>query len=99
MNDIRIGGVITGTPGSGTSGRARARDSVSDFKEALSQSIEELNAQLSKADQSAQEMATGTTDVHQAMIAMEEANLALRLTIDVRNKILEAYAEIMRMQF
>ncbi len=99
MNEIRVGNTFAGPSESGLSGRAKARDSVSDFKEALSRSIEDLNGQLSKADQSAQEMAAGTADVHQAMIAMEQANLSLRLMIDVRNKILGAYEEIMRMQF
>lgn len=36
--------------------------------------------------------------LHTTMIAYEKANLALQLTIEIRNKLLEAYQEIMRMQ-
>jgi flagellar hook-basal body complex protein FliE len=99
MNEIKVGNVLAGSSGSGAMGGARTRDPISDFKKALGQSIEELNTQLSQADQSAQEMVMGRADVHQSMIAMEQANLSLRLMIDVRNKILAAYEEIMRMQF
>ncbi len=99
MNEIKVGNVLSGSTGGGAIGGAKARDPVSDFKKALSQSIEDLNTQLSRADQSAQEMALGRADVHQSMIAMEQANLSLRLMIDVRNKVLAAYEEIMRMQF
>ena len=99
MNEIKIGNVLSGASVSGTVGRAKPQDPITDFKKALSQSIEDLNTQLSQADQSAQEMALGRADVHQSMIAMEQANLSLRLMINVRNKILAAYEEIMRMQF
>lgn len=70
-----------------------------DFKEFLRKSINELNQELIKADQMVQQMMTGKIDVHQAMIAIEEANLSLRLMIQIRNKIISAYEEIMRMQF
>jgi flagellar hook-basal body complex protein FliE len=36
--------------------------------------------------------------VHDTMIAMEKADVSLRLTTKVRNKVVEAYQEIMRMQ-
>jgi flagellar hook-basal body complex protein FliE len=41
----------------------------------------------------------GTKDIHQAMISMEEAHISMRLLIQVRNKVISAYEEIMRMQF
>jgi len=41
----------------------------------------------------------GKIDVHQAMIAIEQAHLSLRLMIQIRNKIIAAYEEIMRIQF
>lgn len=75
------------------------RSPLIDFKEILTQSIHDLNQELLKADQIAQEMILGEVDVHQAMIAIEQAHLTLRLMIQVRNKIISAYEEIMRMQF
>lgn len=72
---------------------------ISDFKKVLNQSIDHLNQQLQQADQMTQEMVLGEKDIHQAMIALEQANISLRLMIQIRNKILSAYEEIMRMQF
>lgn len=70
-----------------------------DFKEVLNQSISDLNNELLKADQMVQEMMLGGVDVHQAMIAIEQAHLSLRLMIQIRNKIISAYEEIMKIQF
>jgi flagellar hook-basal body complex protein FliE len=36
--------------------------------------------------------------LHQAMIAMEEASVSFQLMVEVRNKLLESYQELMRMQ-
>jgi flagellar hook-basal body complex protein FliE len=40
----------------------------------------------------------GNVPLHQAVIAMEEANVSFQLMVEVRNKLLESYQEIMRMQ-
>lgn len=74
-------------------------DPLSDFKKALNQSIEELNRLSNEADQKVNEMVMGEIDIHEAMIAMEKAGISLKLMIQVRNKIIAAYEEIMRMQF
>lgn len=42
-------------------------------------------------------MLGGSADVHEAMIALQQADLALQLTVQVRNKLVQAYQEIMRM--
>jgi len=42
-------------------------------------------------------MVDGTGDVHEAMIALQRAELSLELTVQVRNKLMSAYQEIMRM--
>lgn len=58
-----------------------------------------LNAQLTGAEQQVQQLALGQTDnLHQVMINMEEARLQFDLVLQVRNKILDAYQELMRMQ-
>jgi len=98
MDEITVGKVLSGSSGGTAIGKAKPQDVVSDFKKALSQSIDELNTKLSQADQSVQDMTLGKADIHQAMITMEQANLSLRLMIDVRNKIIAAYEEIMRLQ-
>jgi flagellar hook-basal body complex protein FliE len=50
-------------------------------------------------DQSIQQLALGGTDnLHQVMITLERTRLAFELALQVRNKALEAYQELMRMQ-
>jgi flagellar hook-basal body complex protein FliE len=43
-------------------------------------------------------MSGGNVSLHQTMIAMEEASISFQLMVEVRNKMLEAYQELMRMQ-
>jgi flagellar hook-basal body complex protein FliE len=74
-------------------------DPLSDFKKVMKGSIQEINSLLNQGDQTTQEMILGKQDIHQAMVALEQANLSLRLMLQVRNKMISAYEEIMRMQF
>ena len=51
------------------------------------------------ADALAMQVATGQpVELHEAIIAMEQADLSLRMAMQVRNKLVEAYQEVMRMQ-
>jgi len=69
------------------------------FGEALKNSIAEVNQAQVSADRGAEQIAAGETkDLHGAMIKLEEADISLRLMVQVRNKAVEAYQEIMRMQ-
>jgi flagellar hook-basal body complex protein FliE len=99
MSDINVKDVLSIPFEEMGSKKPIPHDPISDFKKALSQSIDEVNQLLAQADQSTQEMVLGKQDIHQAMIAMEQANISLRLMIQIRNKIIAAYEEIMRMQF
>jgi flagellar hook-basal body complex protein FliE len=70
-----------------------------DFQEFLKKSLVETNKEIIKSDERIKEMIGGQKDVHETMIALEEANLSLRLLLQIRNKLIAAYEEIMRMQF
>jgi flagellar hook-basal body complex protein FliE len=70
-----------------------------DFGAWLSQSLDGVNQQLVRADQGLQSLATGDAqNLHQVMIALEEARVGMQLMVQVRNRLLEAYQEILRMQ-
>jgi flagellar hook-basal body complex protein FliE len=99
MNDMNIKNVLSVPFEKIGSEKPISYDPISDFKKALSQSVDDLNKQLLQADQNTQEMVLGEKDIHQAMIALEQANISLRMIIQIRNKIIAAYEEIMRMQF
>lgn len=69
------------------------------FVEQLGRGLENLQKVQGDADQLAVQAATGDlTDVHDYMIAAAKASLATELTVAVRNKAVEAFNEIMRMQ-
>jgi flagellar hook-basal body complex protein FliE len=69
------------------------------FAEALKGSIAEVNQAQLAADHAAEQIAAGESkNLHEAMIKLEEADISLRLMVQVRNKAVEAYQEIMRMQ-
>jgi len=68
------------------------------FNNLLTQ-LENVNTKLVNADQAVQQLASGQTDnLHQVMISLEQARLSFDLLLQVRNKVLDAYQEIMRMQ-
>lgn len=68
------------------------------FADVLKSSLEEVNSLQQEADRAIRELATtGKTSLHDTMIALERADLSFRLMMQVRNKIVEAYQEIMRM--
>ena len=92
-----IGGIAAPTPIGATSGTSGT--SGSDFASALAGGLEQVQSTQDKADNLAVKAATGNlTDVHDYMIAATEASLATSLTVAVRNKALESFNEIMRMQ-
>ena len=69
------------------------------FKVMLKGSIEDVNQLQTEADRSIERLIAGESkNLHETMIAMEKADISFRLMMEVRNKIIEAYNEIMRMQ-
>jgi len=67
--------------------------------DSLLASIEQLNGQMHANEQAVQNIALGEADnLHQVMMTMERTRLAFELALQVRNKALEAYQELMRMQ-
>lgn len=74
-------------------------DPSATFSQAIKKAVGEVNSLQGQADKLAVNLASGDVeDVHKAMMAMQKARLALDFTIQVRNKVIEAYQEVMRMQ-
>ena len=70
-----------------------------DFSSHLKNALGEVNDLQQKADQAIQQLVgEGKGDLQQTMIALEKADVSFRLMMQIRNKVLEAYQEIMRMQ-
>ena len=97
MDDLQVKGISSLPLEKAGSEKRVANDPVSDFKKILSRSVEEVNGLLTTADHSAQEMVAGRMDIHQAMVAIEQANVSFLLLLQVRNKMIEAYQQIMQL--
>ena len=69
------------------------------FGDALKGAVREVNQLQGEANTSIKHLIAGESrNLHETMIAMEKAGIAFRLMVEVRNKVIEAYNEIMRMQ-
>ena len=78
------------------SGGQAANDS---FGSMLGKMVEEVNAKQNQATDTVNALQSGgNVSLHQAVIAMEEASVSFQLMVEVRNKLLESYQELMRMQ-
>ena len=70
------------------------------FQSTLNSLISQVDSQLKDASQRAEDFAVGKkTNLHEVMIASEKADLSFQFLLQIRNKLLEAYQEIMRMNF
>jgi flagellar hook-basal body complex protein FliE len=73
---------------------------VDDFAEVLGASLEKVNkAQIERSDLIASFASGENQNVHELMISMQKASLAMNMTAAVRNKVMEAYKELSRLQF
>jgi flagellar hook-basal body complex protein FliE len=69
------------------------------FSETLKQAIEQVNQSQVKSDNMTEALATGkNVELHDVMITAQKASVTMSLAIEVRNKAIEAYQEMMRMQ-
>ncbi len=72
--------------------------SKSSFYEHLKEAVTEVNQMQMDADKKATDLANGKdTNIHETMLSASQAELSFNLMVQVRNKALEAYQEIMRM--
>ncbi len=69
------------------------------FGDVLKNAVEAVNAMQHEAGRLEDAVAKGeSVNIHQAVIAGEKAGLSFRLLMQVRNKMIDAYQEVMRMQ-
>lgn len=96
---------MTIPPISGVSGvsaanpAVKAADPAGGFGDMISKAIDSVSQSEQKADAIATDIATGgDSSIQELMVAMTEASLSMELLVQIRNKAVEAYQEIMRMQ-
>ena len=82
------------------SGSAAPVQSVGEgFADALKTAVSQVNDTQVAASHAIEKLQTGESrDLHEVMISLEKADISMRLMMQVRNKVIDAYQEIMRMQ-
>lgn len=89
---------LGGSPG-GAGGIGAVTDTATSFKDTVKGFLGDVDTKMTTSDQLSQDLASGkTNDLNKVVTSVEEANLAMNFTLAMRNKLLEAYQEIERMQ-
>ena len=88
-----------GDPGDrvGAGKAAGAGEGSTAFGDSLGRLLDSTNSSGGAANSAVGRMIDGSGDVHEAMIALQQADMMLQLTVQVRNKLVQAYQDIMRM--
>ncbi len=91
--ELKTSGLSAGDADGASSGNG------ANFSDILRNSLEEANVAQVQADTAVKELVAGRSkNIHETMLAIEKADTSLKLMMQVRNKIIDAYREIMRMQ-
>jgi flagellar hook-basal body complex protein FliE len=73
--------------------------SRSDYGDIIKEAVSRIDGLEKNANKSVMDLLNGEAEIHETMIALQKADVSMRLMLAVRNKAIEAYKEIMHMQF
>lgn len=97
--DIAGAGAPKTEPLTDDTGVAGAAGATPSFRDTLKSMLDDVNTKMQSSDQLTQNLATGkTNDINKVVTSVEESNLAMQFTLAIRNKLLDAYQEVERMQ-
>lgn len=95
LNGIQSASVNELQNAAGTS----SKNAQTDFSQMLKDSIDHVNALQKESEKAMGDLATGNVkDLHQAAIAIGKAEMSMKMMLEVRNKAISAYKEILRTQ-
>jgi flagellar hook-basal body complex protein FliE len=90
--DLERGTLRVGAP----EATARRPEGEAGFGSELGRALARIDDVAKTADTAAEGLVTGEVDLHEAMVSMEKADLVLKLGTTVRNKLLEAYQQLVQ---
>ncbi len=98
MNEITFQNGLGSLTNTGSIAKAKQVQSPESFGDMLTRSLDEVNQLKLEADEAISNLAAGKQkDIHATMIALEKADVAFQLLMQIRNKIITAYETVMRM--
>ncbi len=89
---------VVGTLSGGSSSRVGETRAQGSFADHIKAAVEQTQKDLATADEASRAVAQGKGDVVEAMVALSHAELSLRHVTTLRNRMLESYQQIMRIQ-
>jgi flagellar hook-basal body complex protein FliE len=90
-------GASAGVKPAAVAAPAAGESAVSAFSDGLEKLVKNAEESGATANEAVSNMMNKTGDVHDAMIALQRAEMSLQFTVQVRNKLVQAYNDIMRM--
>ncbi|UCH00867.1 MAG: flagellar hook-basal body complex protein FliE [Deltaproteobacteria bacterium] len=96
MDDLSIEGLQQAPIGNSEKVKQKA---PVEFGKVIKGAINRVNRLEREANRSVVDLLQGKADIHETMIALQKADISMRLLLTIRNKVIEAYREIMRMPF
>jgi flagellar hook-basal body complex protein FliE len=97
-------GLLRSTAAEAAGGAAKPAETPAaggvDFAQALKNSIDQVNSAQKQASQMAENLAAGNSDqnLHEVMIALQTASISFQEMVQVRNRLVSAYQDVMNMQ-
>ena len=101
IEGISIGGVPASSPAPTdlSQPKPQVADDESGFSKLIGDMVADVNQQHAVADQHLGQLMTGQTDdIHSVVLNAARADLSFRLMVEIRNKLIDAYQDVMRMQ-
>jgi flagellar hook-basal body complex protein FliE len=92
-----IGVPASVTPSTSPAGAGAADAAKPGFGDALRDLLDSVDDSTGTANEAIGKMLDGSGDIHEAMIALQRADVMLQMTVQVRNKLVQAYQDVMRM--
>ena len=83
---------------SGVTGKVQQKETA-EFGEVIKGAIQKVDQLEKEADQSVLDLLQGKASIHETMIALQKADMSMQLLLNIRNKVIESYRDIMHMQF
>ena len=83
---------------SGVTGKVQQKETA-EFGEVIKGAIQKVDQLEKEADKSVLDLLQGKASIHETMIALQKADMSMQLLLNIRNKVIESYRDIMHMQF
>ncbi len=99
LSALSLNGTVSVQPGLDLGARQAIVPAGQGFGDLLSRLVENVDGLQKGADSAVEDVVSGkVTNIHQVSVKMQEAGLAFDLMLGVRNRLMDAYNELMRMQ-